>query len=231
MMKALTGDSLKEGAYQMGASIVGFCEVGELSNRFHPEIREIARKLPFAVSIGASLQKPVLESIIDRPNEIYKTHYQATNTVLDNITWHLSRIISTAGYNAMAIPASKVVQRFPMIGHVNHREIAHRAGLGWRGKNNLLVNKRFGSRLRLTTLLTDLELAPDEINSDDCEKCSACIQRCPAGAIGRNPDEFCLEKCRNQVMNFSRENNYGHMICGLCLNSCPEESAGRTADV
>ncbi len=206
---------------KLGASVVGFCESGDLIDNFHPEIRDTARKLPYTISIGIALQKAVLESIVNRPNDIYKTHYQATNTQLDNITWHLSARLSGAGFNALPIPASKVVQRYPLIAHVSHREIAYRAGLGWRGKNNLLINGKYGSHLRLTTVLTDFKLNPDKITTADCGKCKACLRKCPVQAIGDSPEEFDLEKCREQVTRFSRENNYGHLICGLCINSCP----------
>ena len=221
MADALTGDRLKQAAIDLGASVVGFCEVEDLVSHFHPEIRETAQKLPYAVSIGIVLQKAVMESITNRPNEIYKFHYRQTNTQLDNITWHLARIIADSGFRAMAIPASKVLKRYPMIGHLNHRELAYKAGLGWRGKNNLLINGLFGSRLRLTTLLTDFEVKVDPITDRDCGKCRACISRCPVGAIGDSPEDFDLEKCSEQVTRFCKENNYGHLICGLCLNSCP----------
>ena len=46
-------------------------------------------------------------------------------------------------------------------GHISHKHIAVAAGLGWIGRNNLLVHPRHGGRLRLNTVLTDMELVPD----------------------------------------------------------------------
>lgn len=220
-----TGE-LKHLARFHGASVVGVCRVGDLVENFHPEIRETAAKLPFAVSIGIALQPIVLKTLIDRPNFMYKSHYRSTNTQLDNVTYKIAQWIGRAGFNALPIPASMVLQRYPMIGHVNHREIAHAAGLGWQGKNNLLISHQFGARLRLTTLLTDLELVPDEIDERDCGKCKACVRKCPAGAIGDSPEDFDLQKCRDQVVRFSKENNFGLLICGLCLNCCPTPKKG-----
>ncbi len=216
-------EELRQLATSLGASTIGFCKVGDLVEKFHPEIRTVARQLPTAISIGIGLQKAVLDSLDRRPNEIYKTHYQETNRQLDRINFKLAtRIASLDGnFSALPIPASKVLTRYPMIGHLNHREIAHKAGLGWRGKNNLLVNYDFGSRLRLTTLLTDLELLPDEVVDYDCGKCRACLNNCPAEAIGATPLDFDLAKCSAQVTKFSKEKNYGQLICGLCLNHCP----------
>ncbi len=215
--------ALKELAISLGASDFGVCEIGNLVENFHPEIRAKARELPFAISICIALQKPVLDTLNDSPNDIYKSHYRATNTRMDSITYTLARKIADCGAQALPIPASMIVTRYPLLAHVNHREIAYKAGLGWRGKNNLLVHSEFGGRIRLTTLLTNLEMPADDILTQDCGKCKACGKACPADAIGKTAEEFNLEKCQEQVVTFSKQNNYGQLICGLCLNRCPHD--------
>ncbi len=213
-------------AQDHGVSAFGVCEVGDLVDRFHPEIRARARSLPYAISIGIAVPAAVLDTLTIGPNEIYKSTYHAINTHLDNATFYLAQAACRLGGNAIAIPASKIVNRYPMIGHVSHREIAHKAGLGWQGKNNLLVNPEFGSRLRLATVLTDLELEPDPIDDAGCGNCNICAEHCPVGAIGGSPEDFSFETCRDRVIRYSRENNFGQLICGLCLNLCPESSSG-----
>ena len=208
-------------AKELGASVFGVCEVGELAEGFHPEIGGRSKTLPYAVAIGIEIQPAVLETLEGRPNELYKSHYRMTNSRLDEISFRLAQTILHTGHSALPIPASKVLSRYPMIGHVNHREIAFKAGLGWRGKNNLLVSPQFGSRLRLTTVLTDLRLEADPVSDQTCGRCRACRRMCPAEAIGETPGEFSLEKCREQVARFSKERDFGLMICGLCLNHCP----------
>ena len=67
---------------------------------------------------------------------------------------------------------------------VLERQLAEKAGLGWRGKNSLLIHKQAGSWFFLGELFVDLPLPIDEPNNEEgCGKCTACLTLCPTGAI------------------------------------------------
>lgn len=74
-------------------------------------------------------------------------------------------------------------------GPVLERELAQRAGLGWAGRNTLLIQPGRGSYCFLGVILLDVELAPDEpFRRDHCGTCSRCVSGCPTGALlGRDP--------------------------------------------
>src|SRR5436305_932283 len=65
--------------------------------------------------------------------------------------------------------------------HVD-REAAARSGVGFYGKNTLLITRRFGSWVVLGTLVSDVELEPTPPLGADCGSCTLCIDACPTGA-------------------------------------------------
>jgi epoxyqueuosine reductase len=111
--------------------------------------------------------------------------------------------------------------------HVD-REAAARSGVGFYGKNTLLITRRFGSWVVLGTLVTDRELEPTTPLALDCGSCTLCIEACPTGALdepgtldatkclsywtqsAHDPPEAYREALESQV--------YG---CDICQDVCP----------
>lgn len=217
-MKEKNYTLLRKIAIDYGADLFGVTKTSNIENYIHEELKQKITDLPYAISIGIRLQKSVLDTIVDRPNQIYKTHYRQVNTQLDNIISHLAVEIQRMNYKSIPIAASYIIDWTKQNAHVSHRHVALHAGLGFWGKNNLLVHPKYGAGVRLISLFTDMPLKTDIQIENDCKDCKACIIACPAKAI--EDDHFIFNKCYEQVRNFSKEKNYNVYICGLCVKAC-----------
>jgi len=192
-------------------------DLAELSLELSPET---TGKLRTGIALGVFLSDGVLEDIIDRPNRLYLHHYRQANYFLDRSALGLARRIEAMGARAVPIAASQTIDWTTQRGHLSHKEVARRAGLGWIGRNNLLVTPQRGSRVRLVTVLTDLPLATGHPLERNCGDCRDCLQVCPAGAIREDPAEFDHRGCFEQLKVYRNSLNLGHYICGVCVKAC-----------
>ncbi len=112
-------------------------------------------------------------------------------------------------------------------GPVLERGYSAVAGLGWTGKNTLLLNKKFGSFIFLGEILTDVDLAPDEPVENLCKTCTACLDACPTGAL-EEPGLLNATKCISYLTLEHRSDLpkkidlHGYLAgCDLCQTVCP----------
>lgn len=116
---------------------------------------------------------------------------------------------------------------------VLERDLAFRCGLGWFGKNSMLINRKHGSFLMIGSLLVDkkfdLEKRPYE--SDHCGQCRACIEVCPTDALVEGQKTLIAEKCISTftIEHFKEveapkgmEKASGEVFgCDICQDVCP----------
>ncbi|MEJ7645217.1 MAG: tRNA epoxyqueuosine(34) reductase QueG [Chryseolinea sp.] len=115
---------------------------------------------------------------------------------------------------------------------VMERAWAARGGIGWVGKNSLLLNRDMGSFFFLAELIIDLDLEHDHAIKDYCGTCTACMDACPTDAI---PAPYVVDgsKCISYFTIELKEEipaevkgSFGDWIfgCDICQNVCPWNS-------
>lgn len=77
---------------------------------------------------------------------------------------------------------------------VAEKPLAVQAGLGWQGKNSLVINRKYGSWMFLGEIVIDLPLPIDKPHKNHCGKCIKCINACPTGAITK-PFQLDISRC------------------------------------
>ena len=217
--KAADYPALKAKALELGFDLFGVADVTELRANFliEPKTRD---RFPLAISLGKGLNDPVLDDIVDHPTPLYFHHYRQTNAFLDRGALLLADHIQKMGFAALPIAASQIIDWDGQRAHVSHKHIGRAAGLGWFGRNNLLVSPELGSRVRLVTVLTNAPLEPDKPLDDGCMTCRACIATCPAGAIKERRDDFDHKGCFEKLREFQKLRLVSQFICGVCVKAC-----------
>ncbi|MDP2904815.1 MAG: reductive dehalogenase domain-containing protein, partial [Candidatus Omnitrophota bacterium] len=158
---------LKQFCLDAGADLFGVADIKEIKNEFAFSAR-LLEKLDRAICLGMRLNDLVMEDIAEAPTRLYSYHYRTVNLLLDQIALKTTAYLDKKGYLALPVPASQVLDWQKHTAHLSHRKIAFLAGLGWIGRNNLLVNPEFGSRLRLVTILTDMPLETGAPIKENC---------------------------------------------------------------
>jgi epoxyqueuosine reductase len=207
-----------------GASLVGFADLREID----PKARD---GFPYGISIAVALDPQIMSAIKEGPTADYYAEYKRLNKILGNLGRAAVNWLKNKGYKARAHPVTFEEDRSTLSASLPHKTVATRAGLGWIGKCALLVTKRFGSAIRLTTVLTDAPVDPGRpVNASLCAHCTRCVEVCPARAhTGVNwraglPREALYDafKCRQTARDLSAK-SFGKAVsvCGLCIVACP----------
>ncbi len=144
--------------------------------------------------------------------------------VMDAMLRELHRRV--AGDAGRGVAGKPYVDTGPLL----ERDLARRAGLGWFGKNTMLVNPERGSFFFLGALVLDLELETDApFEADRCGTCTRCIEACPTQAITA-PRELDARRCISYLTIELREEipvelreGIGKLIygCDICQEVCP----------
>ncbi len=208
-----------------GFPLWGFCSVkgllpGNLSD------------LNYGISVSLPISNKIMQEveINQSPTHTYFHRYRTINTFIDQRLLELTLLIEDWGYETYAVPASQSVNKNDQKyrGIFQHRTVATRSGIGWIGKNGSIVTKKYGPRIRLGSVLTNMPLVENKpIREGLCGKCRICVNLCPASALsGENWDErqssriYDPKACSDHMKNHYKGIGRGS-VCGICIASCP----------
>ncbi len=109
----------------------------------------------------------------------------------------------------------------------NDIDLAYNAGLGIIGKNNLLINEKYGTFVFIGYIETSLDIPLDSPIKKSCLECGNCIKKCPSGALNEKDFSICLSNItqKKAALNEFEENliksNKYVFGCDICQLSCP----------
>jgi epoxyqueuosine reductase len=213
---------LKKFCLAQGADLFGVAKIDKAKEDFVLS-QELLEKFDKAVCLGVRLSASVLAEISLAPTKLYFHHYRTVNALLDQMALKTANFIQQKGFLSLPVPASQILDWQNQTAHLSHKQIGHLAGLGWMGRNNLLVNEKLGSQFRLVTILTNMSLTTDKPLKEDCGDCRFCVNICPAGAIKENPSDFDHIKCFEKLKEFQKQRLVDQYICGVCVHACQGE--------
>lgn len=223
--KTLDSNELKTRIVNWGATLVGF---GDVRVGLAPELNH----MPNAIAIA--VRHPMCRGTYKcGPKTAYSNQYEEVDAVLEAVQKKTATLLKTQGWRTLAIPPDSAKDDASFISRLYslfpHKTAATCAGLGWIGKNGLLVNHLYGARLSWATVLTDapVDVCQTPHTESRCGNCSRCINACPVSAIrdikwkrGEKAERFidveaCTEYLTYNVKVFQK------YICGLCVIACP----------
>ncbi len=227
-------DQIKDISIQWGADFNGVADLSLAQDAILEQGGPVIAAYPRAISLGIALLHSIVDQLPNREERsvsiLYRHHsYDVINQRLDFIASQVSSALQRQGYRALPIPASKRTDVARICGPFSHKIAAHLAGLGWIGKNCLLVTPEVGPRVRWATVLTDAPLAPTgQPLEQRCGGCNQCVDICPVSAFSGQP--FCPTQPREVRFNASQCDRYLNAlkerepeggVCGMCLYVCP----------
>jgi epoxyqueuosine reductase len=206
-----TLDELIQFARSVGADEVGFTPVPQ-----EWVFQGIAIRFTNAVVLVKEMSK---ERMAHAPSRDTGIMVHETYNALGQVSNKIAAWLRERGY---AVHAGH-----PLGGMALYPPMAQAAGLGYRGINGLIITPRFGPRVRLAAVFTEIENLPvyeeDEHAwvLDFCQTCRRCIRECPPGAIYESP----IEHDNGLVTVLDNAQCFPYFLayhgCSLCIKVCP----------
>lgn len=185
---------------------------------------------PTAILFGKALSKPYLKKVANKPDyvaqmilnkEVEQDEFHNTELFTDHVADQLTERISELGFQAYSqseasIEKSGLYNKDEHRTPLPHKTLALKAGLGWIGKNNLLITPEYGCAISMCSVLTNAPLQTINHSPQEprCGTCSNCQNICTTNAINGNNWNITFD--RDEIINV-----YKCSPCLQCIVQCP----------
>lgn len=220
-------EAIRKQGIQLGADFVGVADAQVFLNPDYTGKRpqEIMPGVQSVIVIGVAIPQGCILPLPKGRAEYTNTLLAGTAT-LRIIAFRLARDLEKHGWLASIVPTEGsefgiwYADRETLKADISIKYAAYLSGLGTYGINQLLITPQFGSRVRMTAILTDAPLEPGEPAGEhlvlpECAGCQKCVKMCPVGAFAAD-GSINTRACRDYLFS-----TLGGLRCGLCIRECP----------
>ena len=242
----IPGEKIKSKSRELGFSFCGFAKASPLAeeeNRYTDFIRQkkhatfgyLERFLPQRLDPGLILpeSRTVIglllnyypEGVIPEKDRFIVSKYAYGKNYKKVVKDKLNGLIRFMKEESGELKARAFVDSGPVM----EKRWAQKCGLGWQGKNTLLINPSAGSFFFIGIILTDLELEPDRPETDHCGGCDLCVRACPTDALHESyclDISLCISYHTIETRHPVPEDLFSHFRnrifgCDICQDVCP----------
>lgn len=179
--------------------------------------------LVFAVPYGEQL------TVKNYTEERFERGIQDAKRLLEEILIQIEEILSEHTVKYYIPPVSQSNEE-ELVAPFSFKYAAVNAGLGWIGKNDVVITQKYGPRVRLSAILIDSQFAYGQkiIKSKCPDSCKKCVEICPYNAL--HDVKWNIDKLRNEIIDYKLCNQKRSLYiekhgrknaCGLCMAACP----------
>lgn len=186
-------EKIKEFALDQGADFVGVASPSRFDGA--PDFSSPKNLLPefkSVIAFGIAMNRAALEAwFAKRTRRPQVIQDRLETTELDRISLRLSRMLEKEGFKTSFFSQNGYYNVMKGKADFSHKHAAVAAGMGRLGLSSNFVQNEFGAAVHLTSIITEAELMPDPLVSDDdnpCNGCKMCLQICPEQAMRRDEE-------------------------------------------
>lgn len=221
-------------AKHLGVDLLTYGYIGNKPLFYRPENESFLRNrnMLWSISLAVHYAESVVDLLALHEDEgmlfYFKQHNQSRSEMLEKASQEIATFLSDHGCRAFVIPGRGKGYSKGTPGIISHIALANLSGMGTMGDCGLLITPEYGPRIRLCSILTDLELpVRDTCLPDQCIHCGLCQKACPAGAIygghfdPKHPEKPYIDSVKCSSYRSQREKTINNRFCNLCMMVCP----------